>query len=114
MFILLMPLSGIGVLIQCEPAIKSIIVHLDSVNNDIIIEDLDEQTLVVKENMVQLLKQKLEDVSCLIFFISYRLSCYYFERNPWLANASLTDTFSYLQQRLKETYRPEEPLADSD
>ncbi|KAK4113889.1 nucleotide excision repair, TFIIH, subunit [Canariomyces notabilis] len=66
-----------GVLIECEPAIKSIIVHLDSANNDIIIEDLDEQHLVVKENMVHVLKQKLED-------------------------------------RLKETYRPEEPLADSD
>ncbi|KXX74002.1 RNA polymerase II transcription factor B subunit 5 [Madurella mycetomatis] len=66
-----------GVLIECEPAIKSIIVHLDSANNDIIIEDLDEQHLVVKENMVHVLKQKLEE-------------------------------------RLRETYRPEEPLADSD
>lgn len=53
----------VGVLIECEPAIKSIIVHLDSANNDIIIEDLDEQHLVVKENMVHVLKQKLEDVS---------------------------------------------------
>jgi TFIIH basal transcription factor complex TTD-A subunit len=52
-----------GVLIECEPAIKSIIVHLDSANNDIIIEDLDETHLVVKENMVQVLKQKLDDVS---------------------------------------------------
>ena len=52
-----------GVLVECEPAIKSIIVHLDSENHDFIIEDLDEQRLVVKENMVQLLKQKLEDVS---------------------------------------------------
>lgn len=50
-------------LVECEPAIKSIIVHLDSENHDIIIEDLDETHLVVKENMVQLLKQKLEDVS---------------------------------------------------
>ncbi|KAK3308995.1 hypothetical protein C8A03DRAFT_41232 [Achaetomium macrosporum] len=66
-----------GVLIECEPAIKSIIVHLDSANNDIIIEDLDETHLVVKENMVQVLKQKLDD-------------------------------------RLKETYRPEEPLEDSE
>nr|6TRS_D Chain D, Uncharacterized protein [Thermochaetoides thermophila DSM 1495] len=66
-----------GVLIECEPAIKSIIVHLDSINHDFIIEDLDDHHLVVKENMVQILKQKLED-------------------------------------RLRETYRPEEPLADSD
>ncbi|KAK3945990.1 RNA polymerase II transcription factor B subunit 5 [Diplogelasinospora grovesii] len=72
-----MPRAIRGVLIECEPAIKSIIVHLDSKNNDFIIEDLDEQHLVIKENMVFLLKQKLEE-------------------------------------RLKETYRPEEPLADSD
>jgi TFIIH basal transcription factor complex TTD-A subunit len=51
------------VLIECEPAIKSIIVHLDSVNHDFIIEDLDENRLVVKENMVELLKEKLNDVS---------------------------------------------------
>jgi TFIIH basal transcription factor complex TTD-A subunit len=72
-----MPRAIRGVLIECEPAIKSIIVHLDSENHDIIIEDLDETHLFVKENMVQVLKQKLED-------------------------------------RLKETYRPEEPLQDSD
>ncbi len=54
-------------LIECEPAIKSIIVHFDSVNNDIIIEDLDETHLVIKENMVQVLKQKLEEVSFLYY-----------------------------------------------
>ncbi|KAK5657357.1 hypothetical protein OQA88_3422 [Cercophora sp. LCS_1] len=72
-----MPRAIRGVLIECEPAIKSIIVHLDSQLNDIIIEDLDETHLVVKENMVGTLKQKLED-------------------------------------RLKETYRVEEPLEDSE
>ncbi|KAK3378087.1 TFIIH subunit TTDA/Tfb5 [Podospora didyma] len=72
-----MPRATGGILIECEPAIKSIIVHLDSVSHDIIIEDLDEQHLLVRPNMVHLLKQKLEE-------------------------------------RLKETYRPEEPLADSD
>ncbi|KAK4211636.1 RNA polymerase II transcription factor B subunit 5, partial [Rhypophila decipiens] len=66
-----------GVLIECEPAIKSIIMHLDSQTKDIIIEDIDDTRLVVKENMVEIIKAKLEE-------------------------------------RLKETYRPEEPLADSD
>ncbi|KAK4153616.1 TFIIH subunit TTDA/Tfb5 [Chaetomidium leptoderma] len=67
-----------GVLVECEPAIKSILVHIDSTNNnEFIIEDLDETHLFVKETMVHLLKQKLED-------------------------------------RLKETYRPEEPLEDSE
>lgn len=52
----------LGVLIECDPSIKSIIVNIDSVNHDFIIEDLDEERVVVKENMVHLLKQKLEDV----------------------------------------------------
>lgn len=49
-------------LIECDPSIKSIIVNIDSDNHDFIIEDLDEERVVVKENMVPLLKQKLEDV----------------------------------------------------
>ncbi|KAM7203715.1 TFIIH subunit TTDA/Tfb5 [Rhypophila sp. PSN 637] len=72
-----MPRAIRGVLIECEPAIKSIIMHLDSQTKDIIIEDIDDTRLVVKENMVEIIKAKLEE-------------------------------------RLKETYRPEEPLADSD
>lgn len=62
-------------LIECEPAIKSIIVHLDSANHDIIIEDLDETHLFVKENMVPVLKHKLEEVSPLPLSLS--LSPYY-------------------------------------
>ncbi|KAK0616106.1 TFIIH subunit TTDA/Tfb5 [Bombardia bombarda] len=72
-----MPRAIRGVMIECEPAIKSIIIHLDSVNHDFIIEDCDETHLFVKENMMPLLKAKLEE-------------------------------------HLKETYRPEEPLADSE
>lgn len=49
-------------LIECDPSIKSIIVNIDSENHDFIIEDLDEERVVVKENTVHLLKQKLEDV----------------------------------------------------
>lgn len=49
-------------LVECDPSIKSIIVNIDSENHDFIIEDLDEERVVVKENMVPLLKQKLEDV----------------------------------------------------
>lgn len=53
-----------GVLIECDPSIKSIIVNIDSENHEYIIEDLDEERVVVKENMVALLKEKLEDVGC--------------------------------------------------
>jgi TFIIH basal transcription factor complex TTD-A subunit len=56
-----------GVLIECDPSIKSIIVNIDSDNHDFIIEDLDEERVVVKENMVPLLKQKLEDVRPLAY-----------------------------------------------
>ena len=52
-----------GVLVECDPSIKSIIVNIDSINHDYIIEDLDEERVVVKENMVASLKEKLENVS---------------------------------------------------
>lgn len=54
-----------GVLIECDPSIKSIIVSIDSANHDYIIEDLDDERVVVKENMVSMLKAKLEDVRTL-------------------------------------------------
>lgn len=50
-------------LIECDASIKSIIVAIDNDKHEFIIEDLDEERVVVKETMVALLKQKLEDVS---------------------------------------------------
>lgn len=70
--------------------------HLDSVNHDYIIEDLDEQRLVVKENMVGQLKLKLEEVSAA--HMATIQGC-------WVLT---------VLKRLKETYRPDEPLPDSD
>ncbi|KAH7357945.1 RNA polymerase II transcription factor B subunit 5 [Plectosphaerella cucumerina] len=55
-----MPRAIRGVLIECDPSIKSIIVNIDSQNHDYIIEDLDDQRVVVKENMVGELKRRLE------------------------------------------------------
>ena len=52
----------LGVLIECDPSIKSIIVNIDSARHDYIIEDLDDQRVVVKENMVGELKRRLEEV----------------------------------------------------
>ncbi len=91
-----------GVLVECEPAIKSILVLIDSENrNEFIIEDLDETHLFVKETMLQLLKSKLEEVSPF---------------SPPLQDSLLIELFTRLTlaQRLKETYRPEEPLEDSE
>ncbi|KAK4669334.1 TFIIH complex subunit tfb5 [Podospora pseudopauciseta] len=74
-----MPRAIRGVLIECEPAIKSILIHIDNtqLNNDAIIEDLDETHLMVKEQMVKTLQARLDE-------------------------------------KLKETYRVEVPLDDSD
>ena len=53
---------NLGVLVDCDPAVKSIIVSIDSKNHEFIIEDLDERRVVVKENMVAALKKKLDSV----------------------------------------------------
>lgn len=52
-----------GVLVECDPSIKSIIINLDSESNAYIIEDLDETHLLIKENQLGELKAKLDDVS---------------------------------------------------
>lgn len=66
-----MPRAIRGVLIECEPAIKSILIHIDStqLNNDAIIEDLDETHLMVKEQMVKTLQARLDEVSSFILFL---------------------------------------------
>lgn len=52
-----------GVLIECDPAIKSLIVAIDAENHEFIIEDLDETHVLIKENMVEKLKERLKEVS---------------------------------------------------
>ncbi|KAI1389836.1 nucleotide excision repair, TFIIH, subunit [Hypoxylon trugodes] len=49
-----------GTLVECDPSIKSIIISIDSEDNEYIIEDLDESHLVVKDNMVAKLKMELD------------------------------------------------------
>ncbi|KAI9699824.1 MAG: TFIIH complex subunit tfb5 [Candelina mexicana] len=56
-----MPKATKGVLVECDPAIKAIIMKIDSVNNDFVTEDLDDQTLLVKESKLPELKQRLEE-----------------------------------------------------
>ncbi|KAH8818312.1 TFIIH subunit TTDA/Tfb5 [Hyaloscypha sp. PMI_1271] len=51
-----------GVLVQCDPSIKSIIVKIDNEEHAFIVEELDDQTLVIKENMMTTLKMKLDEV----------------------------------------------------
>lgn len=47
---------------QCDPSIKSIIVKIDSEDHAFIVEELDDQTLVVKENMMSILKMRLDEI----------------------------------------------------
>lgn len=48
-------------LIQCDASIKAIISQLDERRHDIIIEDIDDETLVVKENKLPELKARLAE-----------------------------------------------------
>lgn len=48
---------------ECDPSIKAIILKIDSVNHDFIVEDLDDQTLVIKESKLKELKGRLDTVS---------------------------------------------------
>ena len=56
-----MPKAMKGVLVQCDPSIKAIILKIDADRHDYIIEDLDDQTLVIKEAMLGRLKARLEE-----------------------------------------------------
>lgn len=56
-----MPKAVKGVLVECDPSIKAIVLKIDSLHHDFIVEDLDDQTLVVKESKLNELKQRLED-----------------------------------------------------
>ena len=51
-----------GVLVECDPSIKAIILKIDQDKHDYIVEDLDDQTLVIKESQLQRLKARLDEV----------------------------------------------------
>ncbi|MCJ1331249.1 TFIIH complex subunit tfb5 [Thelotrema lepadinum] len=56
-----MPVATRGVLIQCDPSIKAIILKINQESNEYIIEDLDDQTLVIKEDKLASLKYRLDE-----------------------------------------------------
>lgn len=56
-----MPKATKGVLVQCDPSIKAIIAKIDGERHEFIIEDLDDETVVVKESKLGELKEKLAD-----------------------------------------------------
>jgi len=57
-----MPRAVKGVLVECDPSIKAIILKIDGEYNDYIIEDLDENTILVKETKIPELKRRLENM----------------------------------------------------
>jgi TFIIH basal transcription factor complex TTD-A subunit len=57
-----MPRAIRGVLVTCDASIKSIIVKIDSEEHAFIVEELDDSTLVVKENMLSILKMRLDEI----------------------------------------------------
>ncbi len=58
-------------LVECDPSIKAIILKIDSERHDFIVEDLDDQTLVIKESMLSRLKARLEEVCVCAFLIFF-------------------------------------------
>lgn len=53
----------LGILVQCDASIKAIISKIDEENHDIIVADLDDETLIVKDNKLAVLKERLAEVS---------------------------------------------------
>lgn len=52
-----------GILVQCDPSIKALIVKIDSEDHSFIVEELDDQTLVIQETMMPVLRKRLDAVS---------------------------------------------------
>ncbi|GMM38768.1 hypothetical protein DASC09_061070 [Saccharomycopsis crataegensis] len=48
-----------GYLIKCDPSIKSIIISIDAIVHDILIEDLDDSTLLINPGKVEYVKNEL-------------------------------------------------------
>lgn len=56
-----------GVLVECDPSVKAIILKYDEEKHDYIVEDLDDDRhLVIKESQLQNLKERLGQVSELL------------------------------------------------
>jgi TFIIH basal transcription factor complex TTD-A subunit len=55
-----MPRATKGILVQCDPSIKAIIMKIDSETHDYVMEDLDEYTLLVSPKRLNALKARLE------------------------------------------------------
>lgn len=48
-----------GVLVQCDPSIKALIIQIDSSSSGIILEELDETHLLIQHDKVNFVKYEL-------------------------------------------------------
>ena len=48
-----------GVLVQCDPSIKALIIQIDSSSSGIILEELDETHLLIQHDKVNFVKSEL-------------------------------------------------------
>ncbi|RCK64774.1 RNA polymerase II transcription factor B subunit 5 [Candida viswanathii] len=48
-----------GVLVQCDPSIKALIIQIDSTSPGIILEELDETHLLIQHDKVDVVKAEL-------------------------------------------------------
>ncbi|KAK9350482.1 TFIIH subunit TTDA/Tfb5 [Lipomyces doorenjongii] len=55
-----MPRAVKGVLVECDPSIKALIINLDSKNHNVVLADLDDEHLVIEERMVEHVKRELD------------------------------------------------------
>ncbi|VVT46439.1 uncharacterized protein SAPINGB_P001214 [Magnusiomyces paraingens] len=54
-----MPSAIKGVLIECDPSIRALILHIDTKTHGVIIQELDDTHLLVDENRVEYIKSEL-------------------------------------------------------
>lgn len=54
-----MPTASKGVLVQCDPSIRALILQIDSSSPGIVLEELDETHLLIKQDQVQYIKNEL-------------------------------------------------------
>lgn len=48
-----------GALVQCDPSIKALILEIDSKTPGIVLEELDDTHLLIKQDQVQIVKNEL-------------------------------------------------------
>ena len=87
-------LCCVGVLVTCDPAIKSILVKLDNDStNSFIVEDLDDEHLVIQESREKEIKMRLDAVRCasILRFMARLIGQQVLEKNTQEGDSSGSD-----------------------